>query len=446
MPFIPNTDNDRKEMLKKIGVSSFDDLIGNIPANLRLKGDLNLPPQLSEYEAFKLLESLSSLNKSAINNACFMGGGSYDHYVPAMVTSIIDRPEFRTAYTPYQAEVSQGTLQVMYEFQSMVCALTGMDVANASMYDGGTAIAESCLLASTHNNRKEILIAGSINPQYKKVMETVTCGKKLVFRTIAGEDGTCDLKALASEITDATSAVVVQHPNVYGNLEDVFEIGKIAHSKNALYISVFDPISLGMLASPGEYDADIAVAEGQSLGIPMSYGGPYLGLFTSKQQLVRKIPGRLSGVSKDADGNRAFVLTLQTREQQIKREKATSNICSNEGLMMLAASVYMTVMGKQGIKDVAEQSFEKAHYLAKEISRIGGFSLLNDKPFFKEFLVKTPVKAAAIIEEAAKDGILAGIDTSRFKECKEGLLVAVTEKRTIEEMNKFIEVLKKFAK
>jgi glycine dehydrogenase subunit 1 len=445
MPFIPNTDSDRREMFEKIGVSSFEGLIENIPQNVRLKGDLNLPPQLSEYEVYRLLESYSSKNKSANDNVCFMGGGAYDHYVPAMVTSIIDRPEFRTAYTPYQAEVSQGTLQVMYEFQSMVCTLTGMDVANASLYDGGSAMAEACLMANAQNNKTEFLIAGTINPQYMKVIKTITSGREYTFKVFAGEDGTADLKALEAAISDNTSAVIVQHPNVYGNLEDVFEIERIAHSKKAMYITAIEPISLGILAAPGEYNADIVVGEGQSLGIPLNYGGPYLGLFATKQQFVRKIPGRLSGVTKDVDGNRAFVLTLQTREQQIKREKATSNICTNQGLFMLAATVYMTIMGKQGIKDVAEQSFEKAHYLASRIKELPGFSLLNDKPFYKEFLIKTPVSPATIIEEATKAGILAGIDTARFPECKQGLLVAVTEKRTKEEMDNFIDLLKRFA-
>lgn len=446
MPFIPNTDSDRREMLERIGVSSFEGLIENIPQNVRLKGELNLPPQLSEYEVYKLLASYSSKNKSADDYVCFLGGGAYDHYVPSMVTSIIDRPEFRTAYTPYQAEVSQGTLQAMYEFQSMICTLTGMDVANASLYDGGSALAEACLMANAQNNRTEFLIAGSINPQYLKVVNTVSSGRGFTFKSFTAEDGTTDLTALEGAISENTAAVIVQHPNVYGNLEDVVAIEKIAHSKKALYITAIEPISLGMLAPPGEYNADIVVGEGQSLGIPLNYGGPYLGLFATKQQFVRRIPGRLSGVTKDVDGNRAFVLTLQTREQQIKREKATSNICTNQGLFMLAATVYMTIMGKQGIKEVAEQAFEKSHYLASGIKNIPGFCLLNDKPFFKEFLVKTPVSPAVIIEEAAKEGILAGIDTARFPECKQGMLVAVTEKRTVEEMDKYIEFLKRFAR
>ncbi len=446
MSFVPNTDKERQEMLEAIGVSSFDELIGAIPQSIRLKGDLNLADALSEYEAVKLLDGFARRNVTPATHVCFMGGGAYDHFIPSIVGSITERPEFKTAYTPYQAEVSQGTLQAMYEFQSMVAALTGMDLANASLYDGGSALAEACFLATAHTRRTEFMYAGSINPHYRDVVKTITPGRNLTFQEFALADGTCDHDNLKKSISDKTAAVIVQQPNAYGNLEDVREIEKIAHEAKALFIVIVNPISLGLLEAPGNYNADIVVAEGQSLGISLSFGGPYLGLFACKNEFLRKIPGRLSGVTEDLDGKRGYVLTLQTREQQIKREKATSNICTNQGLFMLAATVYMATMGKEGIKEVALQSMEKAHYLAAEITKIPGFKLLSDKPFFNEFLVKTPVAPAEIVEKGAAEGFLPGIDTSRFPNCAEGLLIAVTEKRTIEEMNAFVEFLKKYSK
>jgi len=446
MAYIPNTDEERKLMLEKIGVNSFEELVKNIPEQIRLKKSMALPAPMSEFEVMKHLRQLSQKNVNASTHVSFLGGGAYDHFIPSIVFSVLEKPEFKTAYTPYQAEVSQGTLQAMYEFQSMVCALTGMEVSNASMYDGATALAEACLMSNAHNRKNELLLAGTLNPHYRKVLETTCRGRKITFKECALEDGTCDLNLLKNSISDNTSGVIVQQPNAYGNLEDVNEIEKITHSKDIMFIVSFDPISLGLVKAPGEYNADIAVAEGQSLGIPLNYGGPYLGLFTAKQKFVRKMPGRLSGVTKDADGNRGFVLTLQTREQQIKREKATSNICTNQGLFMLAATVYMSTMGKQGIKEVAEQSYHKAHYLAKKINEIPGFSLMNEKPFFREFLVNTPVAPSEILKKGEEHGFLAGVDTNRFPECKKGLLIAVTEKRTKAEMDNFIEFLKIFSK
>ncbi len=445
MAFVPNIEEDRKKMLQTIGVNSINELIKVIPENVRLKGDLNLPEKLSEYEVYRYILELSSRNITASTHVCFMGGGAYDRFIPSIVQSIIERPEFRTAYTPYQAEVSQGTLQTMYEFQSMICNLTGMDVANASLYDGASALAEACLMSHAHNRKTHFLIAGTINPFFKRVMETICSGRELTFEYIIASDGTCDLEKLKNAVNEQTSAVIVQHPNPYGTLEEVHKIGQIAHNSNALYIAIVDMISLGILEAPSEYDADITVAEGQPLGIPMSFGGPYLGIFACKKDFVRKMPGRIAGITVDADGNRAYVLTLQTREQQIKREKATSNICTNQGLFMLAATVYMSIMGKNGIKEVAEQSLYKAHYLADNIIKIPGYRLSIQKPFFCDFLVETPVEPSIIINDAINYGFLAGIDTSKFPECKKGLLISVTEKRTKEEMDNFVNFLKKFA-
>jgi glycine dehydrogenase subunit 1 len=443
MSYVPNTNEELNEMLQKIGVSDFEDLLKDIPSQARV-ANLDMPDALSEFETTKLLESLAKKNFTSSNYVNFMGGGIYDHFIPTLVNSVLERPEFKTAYTPYQAEVSQGTLQVMYEFQTLICRLTGMDVANASLYDAATGFAEACLMAFASNKKSEFLIAGSINPFYLETAKTITAGRNLIFKTFVAPDGTADLVALKNAINENTSGVIVQHPNFLGNLEDVFEIEKIAHSVNALYISIFNPISLGLLTPPGKYNADIAFGEGQPLGIPMSFGGPILGLFTCKQELIRVMPGRLAGMTIDSNNQRAFVLTLQTREQQIKREKATSNICTNQGLIMLAATTYLETMGKSGIQDVAHHSFQKAHYLASKISDLKGYSLFNNKPFFNEFLINTPVSPNIIFDQGVKEGFFAGVDVSKHTDFK-GLLVAVTEKRTIEELDSFVTFLAQFS-
>jgi glycine dehydrogenase subunit 1 len=445
MSFVPGTDDDRKLMFEKIGVKSFDELIANIPEKVRLKGELDIPPQLSEYEAFKLLEKYAGMNITADSHVCFMGGGAYDHFIPSIVGSVLQKPEFRTAYTPYQAEVSQGTLQAMYEFQTMICNLTGMEVSNASIYDAGSSLAEAALMANTQTKRKTIYIAGRINPNYLETMETITAGQEMKFVEFIGKDGSADLDRLKAEMNDDVAAVIVQHPNYFGSLEDVHELEKIAHDNKSLYIVTTNPISLGVLEAPGNYNADVVVGEGQSLGIPLNFGGPYLGIFACKEKYIRKLPGRIVGITEDENGERCFVLTLQTREQQIKREKATSNICTNQGLFMLASTVYMEALGKQGIKEVAEQSLTRAHYLAEKINEIEGFELANKRPFFNEFLINCPVEVQKIIKSGVEKGFLAGVDVSRFVDTRNGLLIAVTEKRNKQELDEFVEFLKTFA-
>ncbi len=445
MSFVPNTSDEQKLMLERIGVSEFSELISGIPDDVKFQGLLDLPPTLSEFEAVKLLEEYAAKNKTASTHTCYIGGGAYDHFIPSIVGAVLQKPEFKTAYTPYQAEVSQGTLQVMYEFQSMVAELTGMDVSNASLYDAGSSLAEACFMSNAHNRKTEFLIAGTVNPLYIRVMNTITVGREFTFKTFVKEDGTADLDALKNAITDKTSAVIVQQPNFFGNLEEVIEIEKIAHSVKALYVVIAAPISLGLLEAPGKYNADIVVGEGQSLGISLDFGGPYLGLFACKQEFVRKMPGRLCGVTEDKDGQRCYVLTLQTREQQIKREKATSNICTNQGLFMLAATVYMETMGKQGIKEVAENSFKNAHYLAENISKLNGFKLSSNLPFFNEFVIDTPVPAEKIILDAEAKGILAGMDISKYVPEKKGLMIAVTEKRSKEDLDNFVAFLANYA-
>lgn len=444
MAFVPSTNEEMSQMLQKIGVTSFDELIKDIPEHSRVK-ELDLNSELSELEALKLVESIAKKNTSHSNFVSFLGGGIYDHYIPSIVGSVLERPEFKTAYTPYQAEVSQGTLQVMYEFQTMICRLTGMEISNASLYDAGTGLAEAFFMAHAHTKKTKFLVAGTVNPLYLQTTKSLVAGRQLTFEVFANPDGTADIDGLRNAMNDDIAGVVVQNPNFLGNLEDVFEIEKIAHSQKALYISIFNPISLALLVPPGNYNADIALGEGQPLGIPTSFGGPVLGLFTCKESLVRSIPGRIAGMSIDTDGNRAFTLTLQTREQQIKREKATSNICTNQGLIMLAATVYLETMGKQGLIVVAEQSFQKAHYLAKQIANIPGYSLLNDKPFFNEFAIKCPVDVCTIRTAAEEKGFFAGINLTKYTNF-DGLLIAVTEKRTKKELDTFVDILKQFAK
>lgn len=447
MPFIPNTDEDRKIMLERIGASDFSELIAAIPEEIRLKKDLDMPPQLSEQQAFKYISDLAKSNIAADSRVCFMGGGAYDHYVPAIVSTVLERSEFKTAYTPYQAEVSQGTLQAMYEFQSMICELTGMEAANASLYDGGGALAEAILMAHNFNKRAKVLYAGKINPRYTQTVETICDAKNITFDEISLDSGSCDIDRLEAAAGEEVCAVVVQQPNVYGLLEDVRAIEKIAHTdKKTLFIVVFNPISLGLLEAPGKYGADVAVGEGQPLGLPLSFGGPYLGLFAASKKFVRLIPGRIAGVTQDLNGDRGFVLTLQTREQQIKREKATSNICTNQGLCMLAATVYMAALGKSGLREVAEQCYDKAHYLAEKIDALSGFSVNDSRPFFNEFFIEAPVDCSIIVSDGAEAGFMAGIDTKRYSECKPGLLVAVTEKRSKDELDAFVDFLKTFEK
>ena len=444
MPFVPASDKDREYMLSKIGVQNFEQLIENIPSEVRYRGGMDFPEQLSEYEVTRLMHSYSIMNKSASSHICFMGGGAYERYIPSIVGDTINRAEFRTAYTPYQAEVSQGTLQAMYEFQTMICELYGMDVANASMYDGGTALAEAILMSTAINRKTEFVFVGTINPNYKDVVKTVTQGRNFTYHDAVAADGTTDFETLKSLLTDKISAVVVQQPNFLGTIEEVNELEKLAHDNGSLFIVAADPFSVGVLEAPGNYNADIVIAEGQPLGIPLSFGGPYLGIFACKQEYVRKIPGRLTGVTKDLDGKRGFVLTLQTREQQIKREKATSNICTNQGLFMLAATVYMETMGKAGVKEVAEQSFHKAHYLADRIVELDGYELFNDKPFVFEFAVNVPGDIIEILDKANDEGFLAGINVSKYTNNPNTLLIAVTETRTKKEMDDFVDFLKQF--
>ncbi|MEW6686702.1 MAG: aminomethyl-transferring glycine dehydrogenase subunit GcvPA [Candidatus Edwardsbacteria bacterium] len=444
MPFIPNTDEQRQEMLKKIGVSSFAELIADIPEEIRLKADLCLPFPLSEIEVKKLLREMAEINADLEHHISFLGGGAYDHFIPSVISQIISRPEFYTAYTPYQAEVSQGTLQTIYEYQSLICELTGMDVSNASMYDGASALAEAGLMAHSYTKRSEIIVLNSLHPYYQKVLQTYVCGLNLSLKKIEIENGICSELELKKSLSEKTAAVLIQHPNFFGCLEPVEEITNLAHQFGALSIVCVDPISLGLLKSPGESGVDIVVGEGQALGIPQSFGGPYLGIFACKKELVRLMPGRIVGATTDAKGQKGYVLTLQTREQHIRREKATSNICTNEALCALAATIYLSIMGKEGLRKVAELCLQKSHYACEEMAKIPGFKQKFSAPFFKEFVIQTPISPKKIIQRLESKKIFAGIDLGRFSsEYQDCLLVAVTEKRTKEEIDLLVSELQK---
>jgi len=441
--YTSHSDADRAAMLAAIGVTSIDELLSKvIPERFHLPEPLDLPPGLTEYEVLKEMKALAGTNLPASESLSFLGGGVYDHYIPAAISHIIGRSEFYTAYTPYQAEVAQGTLQTIYEFQSMVCRLMGMDAANASHYDGATALAEGALMAVRKTGRKVVVVAGSVNPHYRAVLSTYCTPTGIEVRTLDLKNGRIDLTTLAPTVEGA-AALVLQHPNYFGLLEPVAECARAAHQAGALVVSSTYPTSLALLKPPGEWGADIATAEGQPLGVPMSLGGPYLGLFAVKKDLVRLMPGRIVARAKDRLGRDGFVLTLQTREQHIRREKATSNICTNQALIALCALVYLSLVGRDGLRRAAGSSYKGAHYLAEKVAALPGCSLRFSGEFFSEFLLELPRPAADVQKRLVKHGILAGPLPGRdYPGMENCLSIAVTEKRSVEEMDRFVEVLK----
>ena len=438
MRYISNTLAQQREMLATIGVSSIEDLLVRIPTKARLSRPLALPAAMAEVDLVRHMRRLADLDADADRHVCFLGAGSYDHSIPSPISHLISRGEFFTAYTPYQPEASQGTLRTIYEYQSMIAELTGMDVANASMYDGGSALAEAVLMAHSVTGRAGVVLSQGVHPYYRQVVETYGEGPGLRLRSAPLADGATDGDALRRAVSDTTAAVVVQHPNFFGCLEDVKAAAELAHAAGALLIAVVDPVSLGLLAPPGPLGADIVVGEGQGLGIPMGFGGPGLGILAARQELIRRMPGRLVGATVDRDGQRGFVLTLQTREQHIRREKATSNICTNVALCALMATIHLAIMGKQGLRRVGELSLAKAHYAAGVLTAIPGVRLRFATPYFKEFTLQLPKTPERVLRRLYKDGIVAGLPLKaidrRYKDC---LLVAVTEKRTREEIDAF---------
>jgi len=429
MPFIANTDSQCREMLAAIGVESIDDLFADIPPALRCEG-LDIPPGLSEQETRAKLASLADRNTTAL--VSFLGGGFYDHFIPAAVEALVARSEFYTAYTPYQPEVSQGTLQAMYEFQSAICRLTDMEVANASLYDGGTAVYEAITMALRISRRKRILVDETVSPIYRKMIRSYTGNLGIALEEVPPRNGLPDRDAIAGRLGDDTAAVIVQNPNFFGCIDDVTDLAERVHDHGALLIVCCYPLSLGLLATPGKMGADIVVGEGQSLGMPVSFGGPYLGFMATRAQYVRKMPGRIVGRTIDARGRTGFVLTLQAREQHIRREKATSNICTNEGLCALTAVIYLSLMGKQGLPDVARLCAAKADYARRRLLEVPGVTLRFPRRwFFNEFVLNLPVAADKVIRRLLNRGIAAGFPLVRyFPEMNNCLLIAVTEKRT----------------
>ena len=438
--FSANSQKTKQEMLKEIGVKDVEELFESIPCALK-QTEFNLPKALDEQALTKHIKALAAKNKPLLN---FAGAGIYEHFIPAAVSALSGRGEFLTAYTPYQAQASQGTLQTIYEYQSSICALFEMDICNASHYDGATALAEAVYAACQIKGLNEILISAGLNPQYKQVLKTYFSGtREIKFTEVLLKNGTLDLEDLKNKLQKPRAAFVLATPNFFGCLEEAQEISSLVHANNALLISVVNPISLGILNTPGSYDSDFAVAEGQSLGNPMSFGGPGLGIFTCKKQYVRYMPGRLCGITKDDKGNRCFVLTLQAREQHIRRERAASNICSNQALCSLNALIYLSLLGPQGIKEVSSLNLEKAHKLAKAISEIPGFALAYTKPFFNEFVITCPIPAKQVIKKLAKKGILAGYDLGEVdKNLKNALLVCATETKTEQDLNYFLSCLR----
>ena len=464
-PYIPATDAEEAAMLERIGVADFEELVQTIPADLRLNGSLGLGPVLSELEVAARLGSLASLNRPAADGICFLGGGAYDHYSPVAVQAVASRSEFYTAYTPYQPEVSQGTLQAMYEFQSMVCEISGMDVANASLLDGASAAGEACVLALAATGRRKILIPETVPRAHLAVIETYLSGplgsspqgvdgpaptpsppiggvrpEEAEIVPIASKDGRVDLDDLAAK-SQGAAAVLVQSPNALGLVEDWVAARVALADDQTLLIASGDPLTLGLLASPGSCGADVYVGEGQSLGLPLSFGGPYLGLMAARQKYIRRLPGRIIGRTVDQTGKTGFVMVLRTREQDIRREKATSNICTNQGLMALWATLYLALLGKGGIGRLAELCFQKSQYLADKIADLPGYELPFGRGFVKEFVVRPPVPAEELRGQAEAEGFFLGTITWRG----EGLLqLAVTEKRTRQELDRLVEFLKRF--
>lgn len=445
MRYTPHTDADRRAMMATIGITDVAELFADVPAEYRFP-KLDLPAPLTEMEIARELEALADENTHVGQVACFLGAGAYNHFVPSVVDTVISRGEFYTAYTPYQPEISQGTLQAMFEYQSMVAALTGMDAANASHYDGATAVAEAVIMAlhSHRTPRKKVLLSPVLHPQYRAVVRTYTQGMGL--RILGDEQPDTDFHALAALCDEETAVVVVQNPDFLGQLHspaDMRDLAEAVHARGALLAVSVDPISLGLFTPPGAYGADIVTAEGQALGNSLSFGGPYLGIFAFRNELVRRSSGRLVGETVDANGACGYVLTLSTREQHIRRGKATSNICTNQGLNALAAAVYLAVMGKHGLRKVAELCWHKAHYAADRIAQIPGYEVVAPKPFFKEFVVRCPRPVAEINRFLLDEyGIIGGYDLSHdYPHLGQAMLLCVTEMNTAEEIDDLVHAL-----
>lgn len=443
-PYLSQTPENIKEMLDKIGVKSEEDLFDCIPESVRFKGELNLPKAKSEMEVRRIMTKLADMNCSTDKKVCFLGAGSYDHYIPSVIGAIASRSEYYTSYTPYQPEVSQGTLQMIFEFQTMISNLVGLPITNASLYDNSNGVVESALMCCNTTRKKQVIVSKALSPSARRVLDTYTHSHSIEVVEVEIKDGATDLDDLKSKLTDDAACVIMQSPNFFGVIEDMKAACDLTHEfKKTYFIADVDTNSLGILERPGDYGADIVVGEAQPFGIPLSFGGPYLGFISSTDKFMRKLPGRIAGQTVDKNGKRSWVLTLTAREQHIRRDKATSNICSNQGLNVLCATIYMSLMGKKGLREVSEQCAKKAHYLQKEICKSGKYKLLFDKPFYKEFVLTSEVCPDKINEALCKNGFMGVFKLSKFygDEYKNAIMLAVTEKRTKEEMDKLVEVL-----
>lgn len=441
--YLPNTEADRKTMMDSLGIRDVAELFADIPGAVRLQRGLNLPPAWSEIELNRNFAAMAGKNANLEEYVSFLGAGAYQHYIPAVVDAIVSRSEFYTAYTPYQPEISQGVLQAIFEYQTMVCELTGMEVSNASMYDGPSAMAEAGIMACAATRRSKLLVSRAVHPEYRQVLQTYAYGQDIEVEEIGTENGLTSLADLEARLGDDIAGVLVQYPNFFGSIEDIRSISELVHKRKALFVVAANPIALGVLEAPGAFGADIVVAEGQPLGNPLSFGGPFLGMLATTKDLIRRVPGRVVGQTKDLDGRRAFVLTLQAREQHIRREKASSNICSNQALNALAATVYLAYVGKQGLQEVAKLNLQKAHYALRKLTGVQGVEPLFQAPFFNEFAVKLNGRSPAEINRKLLDSrIIGGYDLGRaYPEYQDGMLLAVTELRTKEEIDLLAERL-----
>jgi len=439
MRYLSLTPEERREMLAALGLENVDQLFSSIPATVRLGRRLNLPAPMSESEVLDFFKAAGAKNVSTEDRACFLGAGAYNHFIPSVIDSIISRSEFYTAYTPYQPEISQGTLQSIFEYQTLICQLTGMDVANASLYDGSSATAEATLMSTRVTGRKRVLVSATLHPEYRRVLGTYISNLDIQAQEIrCGDDGRLDAAELASALSADVAAVILQSPNFFGVIEDIAAVAGVARPAGALtVVAVSEALSLGLLKPPGDLGADIVAGEGQSFGVPLSFGGPYLGLFACREQHKRQMPGRLVGQTVDTEGRRGFVLTLSTREQHIRREKATSNICTNQGLCALIAAIYLSALGRKGLREVAEQNLRKAHYL----KRLLGDRLVFSGPTFNEFVVRCPQKPEELNRRLLGEGIIGGLPLGRFfGDRTDQMLVCVTEQTTRSQMDDFARV------
>jgi glycine dehydrogenase subunit 1 len=440
--YLPMTDTDRKEMMQEIGINSVDELFSDIPEKVRYNGELRIEKELNEVELTRYMMGLANKNANSLEYSSFLGAGAYEHYIPSVVDHVISRSEFYTAYTPYQPEISQGELQAIFEFQTMICELTGMDVANASMYDGPTALAEAAAMAFGVGKANKVVVSKAVHPEARSILHTYAKGLGIEVVELEVIQGVTDLTALENAVDDNTAAVIVQHPNFFGNLEDLAKVEQLTHAQKALMIVSSNPVALGTLQPPGTFGADVVVGDAQPFGIPTSYGGPHCGYFAVSTKLMRKIPGRIIGQTTDDSGKRGFVLTLQAREQHIRREKATSNICSNQALLAIAASVAMTALGKKGVQEMALLNIQKAHYAKKQLSSINGIEMAFEQPFFNEFAIKLNKPVKEVNQKLLAKGIIGGYELGLdYPELDQVMLVAVTEIKSKNEIDQFAQAL-----